>query len=88
MQDGSRHLDQAKQHAGQTPARKSGVDATYQRFSLNYLLEILFRRKRTIILQGIVATGLATVGASFTPKSYTSSTSILLGKDEVLNPLL
>ena len=50
MQDGSRHLEQARQHAGQTPARKSGVDATYQRFSLNYLLEILFRRKRTIIL--------------------------------------
>lgn len=88
MQDGSPQHSEAKHHAGQTPARKSGVDATYQRFSLNYLLEILFRRKRTIILPVLVATALAAVGASFTPKSYKSSTSILLGKDEVLNPLV
>jgi polysaccharide chain length determinant protein (PEP-CTERM system associated) len=88
VQDGSRHVEQSLAHAGQTPARKSGVDATYQKFSLYYLLEILFRRKRTIILPVIVATGLAAVGAALTPKSYKSSTSILLGKGEVLNPLV
>ena len=68
--------------------RKIGVDQTYQRFSLKYVLEILFRRKRTIILPTILASGLAFMGAMLMPKSYSSSNLILLGKDEVLNPLV
>ncbi len=75
-------------HVGQSSVRKSGVDSTYQRFSLRYLLEILFRRKRVIVLPVLLATGVAALAASLTPKSYKSSTSILLGRDEVLNPLV
>jgi succinoglycan biosynthesis transport protein ExoP len=73
---------------GDGVGRKRGVDATYQRFSLKYLLEILFRRKRTVILPCLLATALACGGAMLMPKTYMSSTSILLGKDDVLNPLV
>lgn len=75
-------------HVGQSAARKFGVDSTYQKFSLKYLLEILFRRKRVVVLPLLLATGVAALAASLTPKSYKSSTSILLGRDEVLNPLV
>jgi len=64
------------------------VDDTYQKFSLKYVLEILFRRKRTVILPCLFATLMAVGGALVMPKKYESSTSILLGKDDVLNPLV
>jgi len=73
---------------GLSSTRRAGVDRTYQRFSLRYVLEILFRRKRTVVLPMLLTTALTALGAMFMPKTYESSTSILLGKDEVLNPLV
>lgn len=69
-----------------TRARRA--DMVYQRFSLKYVLEILFRRKRTLILPTILVSAIASTAAMLMPKTYVSSTSILLGKDEVLNPLV
>jgi len=57
-------------------------------FSLRYLLEILFRRKRVFLLP-LVLTPLFAVLISLVIKpQYISSTTILLGKDEILNPLV
>jgi polysaccharide biosynthesis transport protein len=57
-------------------------------FSLRYLLEILFRRKRVFLLP-LILTPLLSVLISFLIKSdYMSSTTMLLGKEEILNPLV
>ena len=69
-----------------TPAQ--GAASVYQRFSLRYLLEILFRRKRTVVLPILIVTSMAAVGGRLMPKRYDSGTTILLGQDEVLNPLV
>ena len=57
-------------------------------FSLRYLLEVFFRRKRVFLLTMILVPLLA-LSVSFLMKNvYMSSTTILLGKDEILNPLV
>jgi polysaccharide biosynthesis transport protein len=57
-------------------------------FSVRYLVEILFRRKRVFLLP-LILTPLFAILISFLIKSeYMSSTTILLGKDEILNPLV
>ncbi len=57
-------------------------------FSLKYLFEIIFRRKRTIILPTILVTALAVGGSFLIPKAYMSSTTILVQNEEILNPLV
>jgi polysaccharide biosynthesis transport protein len=57
-------------------------------FSLRYLLEILFRRKRVFLLP-LILTPLFAVLISFLIRAeYMSSTTILLGKEDILNPLV
>lgn len=57
-------------------------------FSMRYLLEIVFRRKR-VLLVTLVCTPLLSILVSLLIKpSYMSTTTIMLGKDEILNPLV
>ncbi len=57
-------------------------------FSLRYLLEVVFRRKR-VLLAVVVATPLLSLLVSLLIRpSYMSTTTILLGKEEILNPLV
>lgn len=70
------------------PTQAQGAAKIYQRFSARYLLEILFRRKRTVVLPVLIVTAMAAVGTQLVPKKYDSGTTILLGQDEVLNPLV
>ena len=57
-------------------------------FSLHYLLEIFFRRKRVFLLVLILTPILAILISFLMKNEYMSSTTILLGKDEILNPLV
>ncbi|MEI6153187.1 MAG: Wzz/FepE/Etk N-terminal domain-containing protein, partial [Deltaproteobacteria bacterium] len=57
-------------------------------FSLHYLLEIFFRRKRVFLLVLILTPMLAILISFLMKNEYMSSTTILLGKDEILNPLV
>jgi polysaccharide chain length determinant protein (PEP-CTERM system associated) len=57
-------------------------------FSLRYLVEILFRRKRVLVVPLILTPLLALLISLVVKLEYVSSTTILLGKDEVLNPLV
>jgi polysaccharide chain length determinant protein (PEP-CTERM system associated) len=57
-------------------------------FSLRYLLEVVFRRKRVLWVV-MVATPLLSLLLSLAIRpSYMSTTMILLGKEEILNPLV
>lgn len=68
--------------------RQSGAAVQYSKFSLRYVLEIFFRRKRQITIPVLLVTALAAAGSRMMPKVYESGTTILLGRDEVLNPLV
>ena len=57
-------------------------------FSLRYLLEILFRRKRIFLLPLILTPMFAMLISLLIKAEYMSSTTILLGKEEILNPLV
>jgi polysaccharide chain length determinant protein (PEP-CTERM system associated) len=57
-------------------------------FSLRYLLEILFRRKRVFLLPLILTPLFAVLISLLIKAEYMSSTTILLGKEEILNPLV
>ena len=57
-------------------------------FSLKYLFEIIFRRKRIIVLPTILVAALSAGGSFLIPKAYMSSTTILVQNEEILNPLV
>jgi len=57
-------------------------------FSVKYLIEIVFRRKRVIMLCAVIVGMLAGVGSVLMPEAYKSSTLILVASDDVLNPLV
>jgi uncharacterized protein involved in exopolysaccharide biosynthesis/Mrp family chromosome partitioning ATPase len=57
-------------------------------FSLRYLLEVFFRRKRVFVMALILTPMLAVAISLLIKNEYMSSTTILLGKEEILNPLV
>ena len=69
------------------PTRSKGIPVAGD-FSLRYLVEIFFRRKRVFLL-ALMLTPILAVLISFLMKDeFISSTTILLGKDQILNPLV
>jgi uncharacterized protein involved in exopolysaccharide biosynthesis len=56
--------------------------------SFQEILSVVRRRKKLLILPAVLVTGLSVAGAFLLPKKYESSTTILVQKDEVLNPLI
>ena len=57
-------------------------------FSLRYLLETVFRRKRLFLVVLILTPILSLLASLIVKPSYMSSTTILLGKEDILNPLV
>ncbi|MFZ4395566.1 MAG: exopolysaccharide transport family protein [Kiritimatiellia bacterium] len=57
-------------------------------FSVRYLFEILFRRKRVLLATMVLTPVLSTLIGLIIQPSYLSTTTILLGKNEILNPLV
>lgn len=57
-------------------------------FNLRYLCEVVFRRKRTLLWAMFLTPVLSIVASLLITPSYMSSTTILLGKTEILNPLI
>ncbi len=57
-------------------------------FSLRNLLEILFRRKRVFLVPVILTPVFSLLIFLLIKPSYMSSTTILLGKEDILNPLV
>ena len=57
-------------------------------FSLRYLLEVLFRRKRIFLVPLILVPVLSLIVSLLVKPSYMSTTTILLGKEDILNPLV
>ena len=57
-------------------------------FSLRYLAEILFRRKYAFLLPVVLVPAMSILLTFLMAPSYMSSTTILLGKTEILNPLV
>ncbi len=57
-------------------------------FSIRYMLEILFRRKRQFIIPFIIIPPLSILLAFMLKPQYMSTTTILLGKTDILNPLV
>ncbi len=57
-------------------------------FSLRYLLEVFFRRKRVFLAALVLTPILAIVVSLLIRNEYMSSTTILLGKEDILNPLV
>ncbi len=52
------------------------------------LLGIYRRRKRFLFIPAAIITGLSVIGAIFISNKYESSTTILVRRDEILNPLV
>ena len=57
-------------------------------FSFRYLLEILFRRKRLFLLPLLLTPVLAFLLSYLVKPTFMSTTTILLGKEDILNPLV
>ncbi len=57
-------------------------------FHVQEILEVFRRRRRLFIACLAVVFGACTIGAFVLPRKYESSTTILVQKDEVLNPLV
>lgn len=57
-------------------------------FSIRYLLEILFRRKRTFLIPMLLTPVLAFLLSYAIKPTYMSTTTILMGKEDILNPLV
>ena len=57
-------------------------------FSMRALLEVVFRRKRVLLLTLFLTPLLAILAGFLITPSYMSTTTILLGKNEILNPLV
>ncbi|MEI8243454.1 MAG: hypothetical protein WCI17_09335, partial [bacterium] len=76
----------------QVPRRRQSAQAVESPiagdFSLRYLCEIVFRRKRTLLLTMVFTPILCILASQFIKSMYMSSITILLGKNEILNPLV
>jgi succinoglycan biosynthesis transport protein ExoP len=57
-------------------------------FSLREFIVLIRRRKKYIFIPTIAITVLSAVGAYLLPNRYESSTTILVQRDEILNPLI
>ena len=57
-------------------------------FSVRYLLEIMFRRKRLFILPMLLMPVLAFLFSYAIKPTFMSTTTILMGKEDILNPLV
>jgi len=57
-------------------------------FSLKYLVEIVFRRKRIVAYAMLLVTVLSIGGSYIIPPAYISTTTILLHHEKILNPLV
>lgn len=57
-------------------------------FTIHEIVAILRRRKRLLIIPPIVVMMLCTIAAYTLPRKYVSSTTILVQREEVLNPLV
>jgi len=57
-------------------------------FSIRYLLEIVFRRKRQFIIPFLIIPPLAVLLAFMLKPLYMSTTTILMGRTDILNPLI
>ena len=57
-------------------------------FSIRYLLEIVFRRKRQFVIPFLIIPPLALIVAFALKPQYMSTTTILLGRTDILNPLV
>lgn len=57
-------------------------------FSVRYLLEILFRRKRLFIIPLLLTPVLAFLLSYTIKPTFMSTTTILMGKEDILNPLV
>jgi polysaccharide chain length determinant protein (PEP-CTERM system associated) len=71
-----------------TPPRTSPDANVAGDFSMRYLLEIIFRRKRLFVVTALVVPLLSFSLSLLIRPSYMSTTTIMLGKDEILNPLV
>jgi polysaccharide biosynthesis transport protein len=56
--------------------------------NLQQIPDVIRRRKRYVIVPFVIIFVISTVGAYLLPKRYESYTTILLQKDEILNPLV
>ncbi len=56
--------------------------------TLNEGLALVRRRKIIIIIPTVIVTAISIVGALLLPRQYESSTTLLVQRDEILNPLL
>jgi polysaccharide biosynthesis transport protein len=56
--------------------------------TLHQIVTVLKRRKRFLIVPPVVVTLICVVGALYLPRRYESSTTIMVQKDEILNPLV
>jgi polysaccharide biosynthesis transport protein len=57
-------------------------------FSIHEIISIVRRRRKLIFSPTIIVTILCVIGAYLLPRKYESSTTILVRRDEVLNPLV
>jgi polysaccharide chain length determinant protein (PEP-CTERM system associated) len=57
-------------------------------FSVKYLIEILFRRKRILSIPIVLVPLLSIIFSYTIPEIYMSTTTILLEKQDILNPLI
>ncbi len=57
-------------------------------FNLRYLLEILFRRKRAFLVPLVLTPLLSLLLCLLIKPTFMSTTTILLGKEDILNPLV
>jgi polysaccharide chain length determinant protein (PEP-CTERM system associated) len=57
-------------------------------FSIKYFVEILFRRKRIFMIPVVLVPILSVILCYMAPEMYMSTTTILLGKQDILNPLV
>jgi len=75
----------------QTPKRVESPSAETRiagDFSLRYLFEVFFRRKRMLFTTLVFTAGMTILISLFIRPRYMSTTTMLLSKDEILNPLV
>src|SRR5947209_36126 len=67
---------------------RRGLKLRTSQFTIHDILGVIRRRKRLILLPMFIVTFLCTLGAFILPRKYESSTTILVQRDETLNPLI
>jgi len=72
----------------QRPAHKDAGRKPLGDFSVKYLVEILFRRKRLFLVPVLLVPVLAVAASFLIAPEYMSTTTILLEQKEILNPLV